>query len=175
MLLFSCCCVQLLVTPWTAVHQAPLSFTIFWSLPKLMSIESVMPSNHLVLYCPLLLLPSVFPGIRVFPSESALQIRWYWKYFSFSISPSNEYSELISLRMDWFDLLAVQGTLKSFLQRHSSKPSILRLSAFFIAHILAGKTVALTIWTSVSKVMSLLFSMLSRFVIPVLLWFKEQS
>ena len=125
--------VQLFVTPWTAALQASLSITSFWSLLKLMSIESVMPSNHFILCRPLLLLPSIFPGIRVFSNESALCIRWpkYWS-FSFTISPSNEYSGLISFRMDWLDLLAVQGTLKSFLQHHSSKTSILRLSAFFI-------------------------------------------
>ena len=114
------------VTPWTATHQVPLCSTISWSLLKLMSIESVMPSNHLNLCHPLLLLPSIFPSIRVFSKESALHIRWpkYWR-FSFSISPSNEYSGLISFRIDWFNLLAVQGTLKSLLQYHSSKASIL--------------------------------------------------
>ena len=136
-----------------------------------MSIESVMPSNHLILYRPLLLLPSIFPSIRVFSSESVLHIRWakYWS-FSFSISPSNEYLELISFRMDWFDLLAVQGTLKSLLQHHSSKASILWCSAFFMVHLshpymTTGKTIALTRRTFVSKVMSLLFNMLSRLVI----------
>ena len=121
------------MTPWTAACQASLSITNSQSLPKLTSIESVMPSNHLILCCPLLLLPSVFPGIRVFSSESVLHIRWpkYWS-FSLSISPSNEYSGLTSFRMDWLDLLAVQGTLKSLLQHHSSKASILRCSAFFI-------------------------------------------
>ena len=120
------------VTPWTAARQASLSFTISWSLIKLMSVESVMLSNHLVLCHPLLLLPSVFPSIRVFSNESALCIRWpkYWS-FSFSINPSNEYSGLISFRIDWFDLFAVQETLKSLLQHHSSKASILWRSAFF--------------------------------------------
>ena len=135
-----------------------------------MSIESVMPSNHLILCCPLLLLPSIFPSIRVFANESALHIRWpYWS-FSFSISPSNEYSGPISFRMNWLDLLAVQGTLKSLLQHHSSKASILWCSTFFIVHLshpymTTGKTIALTRWTFVGKVMSLLFNMLSRLVI----------
>ena len=126
-------CVQLLATPWTAACQASLSFTISWNLLKLMSIELVMPSNHLILCHPLLLLPSIFPSIRVFSNESALHIRWpkTWS-FSFSISPSSEYWGLISFRIDWFDLLAVQGTLKSFLQDHSSDGSILRCSAFFM-------------------------------------------
>ena len=135
---------------WTAVHQASLSITNSWSLLKLMSIVSVMPSNHLILCHPLLLLPSIFPSIRVFSNESVLHIRWpkYWS-FSFSISPSNEYSGLISFRMDWLDLLAVQGTLKSLLQHHSSKASILRLSAFFTVqlshpYMTTGKTIALT-------------------------------
>ena len=135
--------------PWTAAHQAFLSFTISWSLLKLMSIEFIMPSNHLIL-CHPLLLPSIFPSIRVFPNESVLHIRWpkYWS-FSFSISPSNEYSGLISFRMDWFDLLSVQGTLKSLLQHHSSKASILQRSAFFIVqlshpYMTTGKTIALT-------------------------------
>ena len=124
--------VQLFVTPWTAARQASLSFTISCSLLKLLPIESVMPSNHPVLCHPLLLLPSIFPSIRVFSNESVLSIRWpkFWS-FSFSISPSNEYSGLICFRIDWFDLLAVQGTLKSLLQHHSSKASILWLSAFF--------------------------------------------
>ena len=115
-------CVQLFVTPWIAAHQASLSITISWNLLKLTSIESVMPSNHLILCCPLLHLPSVFPSIRGFSNESALHIRWpkYWS-FSFSIRPSNEYSELISFRIDWFDFLTVQGTLKSLLQHHNSK------------------------------------------------------
>ena len=120
------------MTPWTATCQASLSFTISWCLPKLMFVELVMPSNHLVLCCPLLLLPSIFPSIRVFYNESALLIRWpkCWS-ISFSINLSNEYSGLISFRTDWFDLLAVQGTLKSLLQHHSSKASILQCSAFF--------------------------------------------
>ena len=126
-------CVQLFATPWTAAHQASLSITNYWSMLKLMSIESLMPSNHLILCCPLLLLPSVLPSIRVFSSESVLRIRWpkYWS-FSFSISPSNEYSGLISFRIDWFDLLAVRGSLKSLLQHHSSNASILQHSACFI-------------------------------------------
>ena len=124
---------QLLVTPWTAAHQAFLSFTISWSLLKLMSIELVMPSNHLIRCCPLLLLPSIFPSIRVFSNESVLHIRWpkYWS-FSFNISPSNEYSGMISFRMDCLDLLVVQGTLKNLLQHHNSKASIPWLLAFFI-------------------------------------------
>ena len=119
-------CVRLSATPWTAAHQASLSITNFRSLPKLMSIESVVPSNHLILCCPLLLLPSIFPSIRVFSNESALRIRWlkYWS-FSFNISPSNEHPGLISFRMNWLDLLAVQGTRRSLLQHHSSKASIL--------------------------------------------------
>ena len=123
--------VQLFETPWTAAHQASLSFTISLNLLKLMSTESVAPSNHLILCCPLLLLPSIFPSIRVFSKESVLRIRWpkYWS-FSFSMSPSNVYSGLISFRNDWFDLLAAQGTLKSLLKHHSSKASILWLSAF---------------------------------------------
>ena len=128
--------VQFFATPWTAAHQASLSITNFWSLLRLMSIESVIPSNHLILCRPLLLLPSICPSIRVFSSESFLRIRWtkYWS-FSFSISPSNEYSGLISFSMDRFDLLAVQGTLKSLLQQHSSKTSIFRYSAFFIVQL----------------------------------------
>ena len=139
-----------------------------------MSIESVMPSNHLILCRPLLLPPSVFPSIRVFSNELVLHIRWpkYWS-FSFSISPSNEYSGLISFRIDWLDLLAVQGTLKSLLQHHSSKASILQCSFFFIVQLshpcmTTGKTRALTRWTFVGKVMSLLFNMLSRLVITFL-------
>ena len=135
-----CCCsysvAQLCPTPWTAAHQASLSFAIFQSLLKLMSIELVMPSNYLILCHSLLLLPSTFPTIRVFSNELPLRIRWpkYWS-FSFSISPSNEYSGLISFRIDWFDLLAVQRTLKSLLQHHSSKASILRRSVFFIVQL----------------------------------------
>ena len=160
--------VQLFATPWTIAHHASLSITNSRSPPKLMSIESEMPSNHLILCPPLLLLPSIFPSIRVFYNESALPIRIskYWS-FSFSISPSNEYSGLISFRMGWFNLLAVQGTLKSLLQHHSSKAPVLRCSAFFIVQIsrpymTTGKTIALTRWTFVDKVMSLLFNMLSR-------------
>ena len=163
--------VRLFVTPWTAAQQASLPITNSRSLLKLTSIELVMPSSHLILYRPLLLLPSVFPSIRLFSSESVLHIRWpkYWS-FSFSISPSNEYSGLIPFRMDWLDLLAVQGTLKSLLQHHSSKASVLQCSAFFMVqlshpYITTGKTVALTRWTFVGKVMSLLFNMLSRLVI----------
>ena len=163
-------CVWLFATPWTAASQASLSFTISLSLLKLMSIESVMPSNHLILCRPLLLPPSIFPSIRVFSNESVLCIRWpkYWS-FSFSISPSNEYSGLISFRIDWFDLLAVQGTLKSLLQYHSSKALILWRSAFFMVHLslpymTTGKTIALTRWTFGGKVMFLLFNMLSRLV-----------
>ena len=128
--------VQLFATPWTAAHQASLSLTNSQSPPKPMSIESVMPSNHLIFCHPLLLLPSIFPSIRVFSNESALLIRWpkYWS-FSFSISPSNEHPGLISFRMDWLNLLAVQGTLKSLLQHHSSKASILRHTAFFIVQL----------------------------------------
>ena len=144
--------VSCFATPWTAARQASLSFTISWSLLKLMSIELVMPSSHLILCRPLLLLPSVFPSIRVFSNKSGLCIRWpkYWS-FSFSISPSSEYSELISFRIDWFALLAVQGTLKSFLQHHSSKASILQHSAFFMVQLshlntTTGKTTALTRW-----------------------------
>ena len=155
--------------------QAPLSFTIFRSLLKLTSIESVMPSNHLVLCRPLLLPPSIFPSIRVFPKESDFCIRWpkCWS-FSFNVSPSNEYSGLLSLRIDWFDLLAVQGTLKSLLQHHISKASILQLSVFFMVqlshpYMTTGKTIGLTIWTFIEKVMSLLFNTLSRFFIAFLL------
>ena len=151
-------CDQLFATPWTAACQASLSFTTSWSLLKLMSIESVMPSNHLVLCCLLLLLPSIFPSIRVFSNESVLHIRRPkdWS-FSFSTSPSNEYSGLISFRIDWFDFLVVQGPLKSLLQHHSSKASILQCSAFFIVQlshpdITTGKTIALTMQTFVGKV-----------------------
>ena len=156
------------------LQHARLPFTNSQSLLKLMSIESVIPSNHLVLCCPLLLLPSIFLSIRVFSNESVLCIRWpkYWS-FSFSISPSNKYSGLISLKIDWFDLLAVQGTFKSLLQHHHSKASILWHSAFLMVqlshpYMTTGKTIALTRWTFVGKVMSLLFNMLSRFVIPFL-------
>ena len=164
-------CVRLFVTPWTAALQASLSITNSWSLLKLMTIQSVMPSNHLNLCCPLLLLPSIFHRIKVFSNELVLHIRWprYWS-FSFSISPSNEHSGLISFRIDWLDRLAVQGTLKSLLQHHSSKASILRCSAFFIVqlshpYMTTGKPTALTRWIFVGKVMSLLFDMLSRLVI----------
>ena len=156
-------CFRLFATPWIAARQASLSITNSQSSLRLMSIESVMASNYLILCRPLLLLPSVFPSIRVFSNESALPIRWpkYWS-FSFNISPSNEHPGLISFRMDWLDLLAVQGALKSLLQHHSSKASILRCSAFFIVqlshpYVTTGKTIALTRWTFVSKVMSLLF------------------
>ena len=162
------------VTPWTAAHHDSLSITNSWSLLKLMSIKSVMPSNHVNLCCPLLLLSSIFPRIRVFSNELAFCIRWtkYWS-FSFSISPSNEYSGLISCRNDWFDLLAIQRTQKSLLQHHSSKPSILRCSVFFMVqfslpYVTPGKTIALTRWTYVGKVLSLLFNMLSRFFIACL-------
>ena len=145
---------------WTAAHQASLSITKYRSLLKLMSIESVMPSSHLILCHPLFLLPSIFPSIKVFSDKSVLHIRWpkYWN-FSFSISPSNKYSGLISYRMGWLNLLAVQGTLKSLLQHHSSKASILQCSAFFIAqlshpYMTTGKTIALTRQTFVSKVMT---------------------
>ena len=150
-----------------STHQASQSFTISQSLLKLMSIESVMPSNNIILCCPLLLLPSIFPSIRVFSNESVLCMRWpkYW-IFSFSISPSNEYSGLISFGMDWLDLLAVQGTLKNLFQHHCSKASILWHSTFFIAqlshpYMTTGKTMALTRQTFVGKVMSVLFNMLS--------------
>ena len=158
----------------TAACQTPLSFTISRSLLRFMSLESMMLSNHLILCCPLLLLPSLFSNIRVFSKESALCIRWpkYWS-LSFSISPSNEYSGLISFRIDRFDLLRSQGLSKSLLQHHSSKTSILQCSAFFMVqlshlYMTTGKAVALTIWTFVYKVMSQLFKMLSRFVIAFL-------
>ena len=164
--------VRLFATPWIAARQASLSITNSWSLPKL--IKSVMPSSRLILCHPLLLLPPIPPSIRVFSNESALHMRWpkYWS-FSLSISPSKEHPGLISFRMDWLDLLAVQGTLESLLQHHSSKASILRRSAFFIVHLshpymTTGKTIALTRWTFVDKVMSLLFNMLSRLVITFL-------
>ena len=162
-----------LCNPWTVAHQASLSFINSWSLFKLMSIKSVMPSNHLIHCRPLLLPPSIFPRIRVFSNESFLHIRWpeYWS-FSFNISPSNEYSGLISFRMDWLDL-AVRRTLKNLLQHHSSKASILWCSALFIVqlshlYMTTGKTITLTRWTFVGKVMSLLFNMLSRLVISFL-------
>ena len=160
------------MTPCTTASQVSLPITNYWSLLKLRSMESVMPSNHLILCCPLLLLPSIFPRIRVFSNESLLRIRWpkYWS-FIFNISPSNEHSGLISFRMHWLDLLAVQGTLKSLLQHHSSKASILQHSTFFkVKHqcMATGKTIALTSWTFVGKVMSLLSYMLSRLVITFL-------
>ena len=164
-------CIWLFATAWTAACQASLSITNSQSSLKLMSIELVMSSNHFILSRPLLLLPSVLPSIRVFSNESVLLIRWpkYWS-FSFVISPSHEYLELISFRINWLDLLAVQGTLKSLLQHHSSKASIRQRSAFFIVqlshpYMTTGKTIAFTRWTFVSKVMSLLSNMLSRFVI----------
>ena len=166
--------VRLFVTPWIATRQASLSITNSRSLPKPMPIESVMPSSHLILCRPLFLLPSIPPSIRVFSNESTLRIRWP-KYcsFSFSISPSNEQPGLISFRMDWLDLLAVQGTLKCLLQHHSSKASIFRHSAFFTvqlsnSYMTTGKTIALTRRTFVGKVVSLLFNMLSRLVITFL-------
>ena len=162
------------MNPWTAAHQASLSITSSQSLLKLMSIKSVMPSNHLILCCPLLLLPSVFPSIWVFFNGSVLHIKWpkYWS-FSFNISPSNEHPGLISFRMDWLDLLAVQGTLKSLPQHHSSKTLNLWCSDFFpvqLSHpyMTTGKTTALTRQTFVSKVMFLLFNRLSRLVIAFL-------
>ena len=158
---------------WPHGLQASLSFTIPWSWPKLTSIESMMPSNHLIHYHPLLLLPSIFLSIKVFSNEPALYITWpkYWS-FSFSISSSNKYLGLISFRIDWSDL-AVQGTLKSLLQHHSSKAPILQCSAFFMVqlsrlYMTTGKTIALTIWTFVAKVMSLLFNMLFTFIIGFL-------
>ena len=166
--------VWLFATPWITAHHASLSSTISRSLLKLMSIESVMPFIRLILCHPLLLPPSIFPSIRVFSNESVLCIRWpkCWS-FNFSISPSNEHPELISFRMDWLDLFAVQWTLKHLLQHHSSKASILQCSAFFMVqlshpYMTTGKTIALTRWTFISKVMSLLFNMLSRFVITFL-------
>ena len=162
------------------LHHArfPLSFTISRSLLKFMFIESVVPSNHLTLHCSPLL-PAIFPSIRVFSNESVLRIRWpkYWS-FSLSISPCSEHPGLISFRMDWLDLLAVQGTLKSLLQHHSSKASILWHSAFFTVqlshpYMTTGKTIALTRQTFVGKVMSLLFNMLSRLVIAFLPWSKD--
>ena len=164
--------VRLFATPWIAAqHQASLSFTISWSLLKLMSIQSVMLCNHLILCCPHLLPPSIFPSIRIFFNESVLRIRWPkdWS-FSFSISLSNEYSGLISFRMDWLDLLAVQGALKNLLQHHSSKSAILWRSAFLTVqlshpYMTTGKKSALTRWIFVGKVMSLLFNMLSRYML----------
>ena len=164
----------LIETPWTAAYQTSLSFIISWNLVTLMFTESVMLSIYLILYLWLLLLPSIFPRIRVFSKELALHIRWpkYWS-FSFSISPSNEYSGLILFRINLFDILAVQGTLKNLLQHNSSKASILQHSAFFTVlfshpYMTTGKTIALTRWTFVRKVMSLLFNLLSRLVIAFL-------
>ena len=169
------------MTPWTAACQASLSFTISQSLLKLMSVELVMTSNYLILCHSLPLLPSIFPSIRIFSNELALHIRWlkYWS-FNLSISPSSECSGLISFRMDWLDLLAVQWTLKSLLQHHSLKTSVLQHSVFFmvqLAHLYmtTGKTIALTIQSFVGKVMSLLFNMLSRFVRGVKTTFWESS
>ena len=166
--------VWLFATPWTAARQASLSITNSRSPPKPMSIKSMMPSNHLSLCHPLLLLPSIFPSIRVFSNESAFHVRWPedWS-FSFNISPSNEHPGLISFRMDLLDLLSIQGTLKSLLQHHSSKASILQCSAFFIVqlshpYMTTGKTIALARQTFVAKVMSLLFNMLSRLAITFL-------
>ena len=183
---------QLCPTLCNSMHSSIPGLPVYhqhWSLPELMSIELVMPSNHLIHCCPLLPLPSIFPNIRVSSNGSAVCIRWpkYWN-FSFSISPSNEYSGLISLRMDWLDLLEVQGTLKSLLQHHSSKASILPHSACFIfqlshPYMTTGKTIALTRWAFVGKVISLLFNMLSRLVITFLprskhlliLWLQSPS
>ena len=178
MLVFFCCSFTkscpTLCNPMDWARQASLSFMIFRGLLKLMASEPVMPSNNLILCLSLLLLPTIFPSISVFSSESVLPIRWskYWS-FRFSTSPSNEYSELISFRSDWFDLLAIQETLKSLLQHHSSKASIFRCSAFFMvqlshAYMTTGKAIALTIWTLVGKVMFLPFNMLSRFIIAFL-------
>ena len=169
---FGCSVVSDFATPWTAACQASLSITNSWSPPKPMSIESMVPSNHLILCHPLLLLPPIPPSIRVFSNESTLPIRWP-KYWRFIISPSNEHPGLISFRRDWLDLLAVQGTLKSLLHHHSSKASILRPSAFFTVqlshpYMTTGKTIALTRRTFVGKVMSLLFNMLSSLVITFL-------
>ena len=170
--------VQLSATPWIAARQASLSITNSRSSLRLMCIKSVMPFSHLILCRPLLLLPPIPPSIRVFSSESTLHMRWP-KYYSFSlsISPSNEHPGLVSFRMDWLDLLAVQGTLKCLLQHHSSKASTLRRSAFFTVqlshpYMTTGKTIALTRWTFVGKVISLLLNMLSRLLITFLVWPK---
>ena len=174
-------CVRFFAIPWTAACQAFLSITNSWSLLKLMSTVSVMPCNHLIRCYPLLFPPSIFPRIRVFSTESALCIRWPkdWN-LSFSISPSNEHSGLISFTIDWLDLLEVQGTLKSLLQHHSSKASILQCSAFLIVqlshpYMTTGKTIALTRRTFVGRVMSLLFNMLSRLVITFLSRSKHKA
>ena len=167
-------CVWLFATPWIVACQASLSITNSWSSLRLMFIRSVMPSSHLILCCPLLLLPPIPPSIRVFSNESTLLMRWpkYWS-FSFSISPSNEHPGLISFRMDWLDLLAVQGTLKSLFQHHNLKASVLQCSAFFMVqlshpYMTTGKTMGLTRRTFLGKIMSLPFNMLSRFVIAFL-------
>ena len=166
--------VQIFATPWTVARQASLSFTNSQSLLKLMSISSLIPCNHLILCRPLLFPPSIFPSIRFFFNETALRIRWpkYWS-FSFSISASDEYSGLISFRIDWLDILSVQRTLKSLLQHHSSRVTVLWHSTFFIVqlshpYMTTGKTIAVTRWTFVGKVMSQLFNMLSRLVITFL-------
>ena len=171
---FSCSVLSDSATQWITACQATLSITNSQSLPKHMSIKSVIPSSHLTLCHTLLLLPPIPPSIRVFNNESTLHMRWpkYWS-FSLSISPSNEHPGLISFRMDWLDLLAVQGTLKNLLQQHNSKASILLRSAFFTVqlshpYMTIGKTIALTRWTFVGKVVSLLFNMLSRLVITFL-------
>ena len=181
--------VWLFVTPWIIARQASLSITNSQSSLRLTSINSVMPSSHLILCCPLLLLPPIPPSIRVFSNESTLRMRWPkdWS-FSFSVIPSKEIQGLISFRMDWLDLLAVQGTLKSLLQHHSSKASILRCSAFFMIQLshpykTTGKIIAFTRWTFISKVMSLLFNMLSRFItvflprikVLLILWLQSPS
>ena len=176
----NCCCCSVakscptLWDPWTAARQASLFFTISQSLPKFTSIESVMPSNYLILCYPLLLWPSIFPSIRVFSNESILRIRQskYWS-FIFSISTFNEYSWLISFKNDWFDLLALQGPVKSLLQHHNTKALILCCSTWFMVqlshpYMTTGSTIALTRWTFAGKVISLLFNMLSRFVIALL-------
>ena len=162
------------MNPWTVTRQASLSITDSWSLPKVMSVELVMPSNYLIFCHAFVLLPSIFPSIRIFSNESVLRIRWpkYWS-FSFKISSSNEHPGLISFRMDWLDLLEVQGTLKSLLQHHSSKASILCHSAFFTVQLsypyrTTEKTIALTRWTLVGKAMPQHFNMLSRLVITFL-------
>ena len=172
-------CVRLFATQWIAARQASLSITNSWSSLKLMCIELVIPSSHLILCRPLLLLPPFPPSIRVFSNRSTLRMRWpkYWS-FSLSISPSNEHPGLVSFRMNWLDLCAVQGTLRSLLQHHSSKASILQRSAFFTVqlshpYMTTGKTIALTRWSFVGKVMSLLLNMLSRLVITFLLRSKE--
>ena len=168
-----CCCSGVqscpaLCDPVVCSTPGLLVLNISWSLPKFMSTALVMPSSHLILWCPVLLLPSIFPSIKDFSNDLAVCIRWP-KYWSFSFSPSNEYSGLISLKVDWFVLPAVQGTLRNLLQHHSLKASILQHSAFFMVqlsqlYMITGKTIALTLWTTISKVMSLLFNTLSRFV-----------